>query len=88
MDKGLEAAYLIAERRSEHRKKQLREAKADAWDEAMKAASGVVYSTPNYTMGVDELGKYKPGSPYDRGRYDAMTAIRNLVNPYRSKTNG
>ncbi len=37
----------------------------------------VAYSEPSYIAGFEtgEQGRLKPGSPYDRGRYDAAQAI-------------
>jgi hypothetical protein len=46
-------------------------------NQALDDAAAVAYSMPAYCHGFDpdELGRLKPGSPYDRGRYEAANAI-------------
>ncbi len=56
-------------------------AKADAWDEAMGA---VLSSAPTPT----EDARDKETLAYIKGFLDLVEAIRALVNPYRSKTDG
>lgn len=49
--------------------------------EAMReAAATAAYECPDYMRGMerDDLGRLLPGSPYDRGRYDASNSIRAL----------
>lgn len=55
--------------------------KPGAREAALEEAAKVAYSDPHYVSNprdVDEHGLLLPGSPYDRGRYDASRAIRAL----------
>lgn len=49
--------------------------------ETVERCARAAYSDPHYMVGnfdVDADGIPLPGSPYDRGRYDAAKAIRSL----------
>lgn len=71
-NRRLQEALAAAEARiTETRKKAL--------EEAARAA----YAFPSYVLGAlqtDEDGVLLPGSPYDRGRYEAYRAIRSISN--------
>jgi hypothetical protein len=49
----------------------------------LEAAAKVAYPDPLYMAGNDrdENGNLSPGSPYDRGRYNAAKDIRALKDP-------
>lgn len=49
---------------------------------AIERCAQVAYNFPHYASAFDDLdehGQMRPGSPYDRGRYDAARDIRNLT---------
>jgi hypothetical protein len=50
----------------------------------LEAAAKVAYPDPLYMAGNDrdENGNLPPGSPYDRGRYDAAKDVRALKDPH------
>ncbi len=59
--------------------------RADAFragqEDMKRRAVEVAYSRPLYVISLtetDETGKLFPGSPYDRGRYEAAQAIASL----------
>ena len=56
---------------------------AEARNEALDEAAAAAYGMPAYghTLNPDDLGRIKPGSPYDRGGYDAANAILALKTP-------
>lgn len=51
---------------------------AAARRKALEEAASVAYTTPEYVAGWGSDGAMIPGSPYDRGRFDAAAAIRAL----------
>lgn len=54
---------------------------AETREKALEEAARAAYSCPHYVIGgldTDADGVLLPGSPYDRGRYDAYRAIRSL----------
>lgn len=61
--------------------KALDAAHAAGREAGMREAAGIAYSAPHYVggMGLDEFGVMPPGSPYDKGRHDAMKAILSAI---------
>lgn len=57
--------------------------------ETIEECAKVAYNFPHYVNGDfsqrDEEGLMLPGSPYDRGRYDARKAIRSLADALTGK---
>lgn len=47
----------------------------------LEEAASAAYTTPEYVAGWNSDGAMIPGSPYDRGRFDAAAAIRALGRP-------
>lgn len=55
-------------------------ARAEGRREGLREAATASYSSPEYVASLDRDGRgyLVPGSPYDRGRYEAAEAIRAL----------
>lgn len=65
----------------DHARTELAAAEARGREAGLREAAAVAYKVPEYinSFEPDELGRLQPGSPYDRGRYDAANAILSLI---------